>query len=280
MPLLLQQYIFLQCRTIGTTTNSIKNNPTITQIIVRSNTETLFFACSITFCNSLLWKPGRHRRKTKSAKAPAADRQSRPLPIFRYVRFILYLIKSLLLYLVYKAFIYYLILVHIHLLQYKHRAANNNCSFQIHLFNFFHSFLFFSKKNHRLRLVIEVGDFQCAMIALFSLAHVNHSRAYAAQPRYLKFKYKEIKEKIKEIYNINQGRYGYHRTMELHNQNIYHKTVQRLMKELRRFCRVRMKEYNSCRGEVGKVAPNLVNSDFLATRPNMGYGCHRISIVR
>ena len=48
-------------------------------------------------------------------------------------------------------------------------------------------------------------------------------------------KNKDIIEKIKEIYYVNKGRYGYRRvTLELKNQglNINHKKVQRLMKKL------------------------------------------------
>ena len=48
-------------------------------------------------------------------------------------------------------------------------------------------------------------------------------------------KNKDIIEKIKEIYYLNKGRYGYRRvTLELKNQglNINHKKVQRLMKKL------------------------------------------------
>ena len=33
-------------------------------------------------------------------------------------------------------------------------------------------------------------------------------------------------------------------------------------------CRVRMKKYRSYKGEVGKIAPNLLNRDFRAERPN------------
>lgn len=47
-----------------------------------------------------------------------------------------------------------------------------------------------------------------------------------------------------------------------------HKTVQRLMKELRLFCRVRMKKYKSYKGENGKIAPNLLNRNFEADKPN------------
>ena len=40
------------------------------------------------------------------------------------------------------------------------------------------------------------------------------------------------------------------------------------MKELGLVCRVRMKKYRSYKGEVGKIAPNLLNRDFTADRPN------------
>ena len=44
--------------------------------------------------------------------------------------------------------------------------------------------------------------------------------------------------------------------------------VQRLMKELGLVCRVRMKKYRSYKGEMGKIAPNLLNRDFHAEKPN------------
>lgn len=40
------------------------------------------------------------------------------------------------------------------------------------------------------------------------------------------------------------------------------------MKELGLVCRVRMKKYRSYKGEVGKIAPNLLNRDFYAEKPN------------
>ena len=48
---------------------------------------------------------------------------------------------------------------------------------------------------------------------------------------------------------------------------INHKTVQRLMKQLKLKSMVRMKKYRSYKGEVGKVAPNLINRDFHANKP-------------
>lgn len=83
-------------------------------------------------------------------------------------------------------------------------------------------------------------------------------------------KYAEIKEEIRRIYNDSKGRYGYRRiTKELKKTHkINHKTVQRLMRKMGIFCRVRMKKYNSFRGQVGRVAPNLLERDFKADKPN------------
>lgn len=47
-----------------------------------------------------------------------------------------------------------------------------------------------------------------------------------------------------------------------------HKTVQKLMKQLGLVCCVRIKKYHSYKGEVGKIAPNLLNRDFYAQKPN------------
>ena len=84
-------------------------------------------------------------------------------------------------------------------------------------------------------------------------------------------KYASVKEEIAAIYHENKGRYGYRRiTAGLRKRkfSLNHKTVQRLMKGLGLVCRVRMKKYRSYKGEVGKVAPNLLNRDFHADKPN------------
>lgn len=84
-------------------------------------------------------------------------------------------------------------------------------------------------------------------------------------------KYAVIKQEISVIYEENHKRVGYRRiTMELHHRGhcINHKTVQRLMKQLGLFCRVRMKRYNSYRGDVGEIAPDLLQRNFQADRPN------------
>ena len=93
--------------------------------------------------------------------------------------------------------------------------------------------------------------------------HVGHQ----AEPD----KYKRAKEELAAVYHEHKGRYGYRRiTMELRDRGftLNHKTVQRLMKELGLVCRVRMKKYKSYKGEVGKAAPDLLQRDFEAVKPN------------
>ena len=81
-----------------------------------------------------------------------------------------------------------------------------------------------------------------------------------------------VKEQIVIIFNENKKRYGYRRiTKELHNNDICvnHKTVQRLMKQLGLVCQVRAKrKYSSYKGEVGEVAPNLLERHFKTNQPN------------
>lgn len=80
-----------------------------------------------------------------------------------------------------------------------------------------------------------------------------------------------IKVQIKDIYHQHKGRYGYRRiTSELRSSGliINHKKVQRLMLELGLKSKVRPKRYKSYKGEVGKIAPNLLQRDFKANKPN------------
>ncbi len=84
-------------------------------------------------------------------------------------------------------------------------------------------------------------------------------------------KYSEIRKQITDIFHENKGRYGYRRiTMEMHNRGyvINHKTIQRLMNEEKLKCQVRIKKYRSYKGEVGRIAPNLLERDFSTKAPN------------
>lgn len=78
------------------------------------------------------------------------------------------------------------------------------------------------------------------------------------------------RNEIVRIFQEHNGRYGYRRiTAEMHNRGypINHKTVQKLMKEVGLKCLVRMKKYRSYKGEIGKIAPNLLDRNFRADRP-------------
>lgn len=84
-------------------------------------------------------------------------------------------------------------------------------------------------------------------------------------------KYQVIKELIKSIYHRHKGRYGYRRiTDELQNKNIIinHKTVFRLMKLAGLKSIVRVKKYKSYKGELGRIAPNVLERNFKAAAPN------------
>lgn len=84
-------------------------------------------------------------------------------------------------------------------------------------------------------------------------------------------KYKETKRRIRTIYEENKGRIGHRRmTLILHTEHIpiNRKTVLKLMRHLGLFCKVRMSRYHSYRGEVGKIAPDLLGRNFEATHPN------------
>ena len=107
---------------------------------------------------------------------------------------------------------------------------------------------------------------------LLSIAQLPRATFYYHLKRMVRTdKYEAAKAEITAIYHENKGRYGYRRiTAELHNRkySLNHKTVQRLMKELGLVCHVRMKKYRSYKGEIGKIAPNLLNRDFHAGQPN------------
>ena len=84
-------------------------------------------------------------------------------------------------------------------------------------------------------------------------------------------KYRELREEICAIAVENKGRYGYRRvTQALRNRGFHynHKLVMKLMKQMGLSSKVRMKKYRSYKGEVGKTAPNLLERDFYAEKPN------------
>ena len=83
--------------------------------------------------------------------------------------------------------------------------------------------------------------------------------------------HQEERELVQQIYHENKGRYGYRRiTLEFRNRGLTtnHKVIQKLMHEEHIVCKVRQHKYNSYKGQIGKVAPNLLQRDFSTTKPN------------
>ncbi|WP_255561327.1 IS3 family transposase, partial [Polynucleobacter sp. Fuers-14] len=83
--------------------------------------------------------------------------------------------------------------------------------------------------------------------------------------------YLDTKMQIKTIFHAHKGRYGYRRVQTaLSSQSCYlnHKTVQKLMAQLGIKSTVRPKRYQSYKGALGKVAPNLLERKFVAKAPN------------
>ena len=84
-------------------------------------------------------------------------------------------------------------------------------------------------------------------------------------------KYQSVKELIKQIYHHHKGRFGYRRiTLKINQKGILinHKTVLKLMKILGLKSVIRIKKYKSYKGELGKIAPNVLNRNFKAISPN------------
>ena len=84
-------------------------------------------------------------------------------------------------------------------------------------------------------------------------------------------KYEAVKKDIVEIFNENKSRYGYRRILvELRKKGctLNHKTVLKLMRSLNLRGKQRKNgKYHSYKGEVGKVADNLLKRNFYAEKP-------------
>ena len=83
--------------------------------------------------------------------------------------------------------------------------------------------------------------------------------------------YDDLRHRIGEIYALHNGRYGYRRiTAQLHNEgcDVNHKTVQKLMAQMHLKAKRRKQHYHSYKGEIGKIAPNVLERNFAATKPN------------
>jgi len=115
------------------------------------------------------------------------------------------------------------------------------------------------RHEHKISLLIEISGLPRA-------TYYYHAKRMGQEDKDMK-----VKEQITNIYHENKGRAGYRRiTLELRNRGmkVNHKKVQRLMRQLGLICCVRIKKYRSYKGEVGVIAPNLLERNFEATKPN------------
>ena len=80
----------------------------------------------------------------------------------------------------------------------------------------------------------------------------------------------ELMIEIKKIFEQHKGRYGVRRVYkELQNRgyHVNHKRVQRLMHNMQLLGKRPKEKYHSYKGEVGKIADNVINRDFSTTAP-------------
>lgn len=83
-------------------------------------------------------------------------------------------------------------------------------------------------------------------------------------------KYNDIRKRIGNIFDAHNKRYGYRRVhMQLVNEGytINHKTVQKLMVQMHLKSIVRRVKYRSYKGEIGRIAPNVINRNFKVLSP-------------
>jgi transposase InsO family protein len=81
----------------------------------------------------------------------------------------------------------------------------------------------------------------------------------------------DLKAKIRAIFKRHKGRYGYRRVdAELRLQGVAanHKKVQKLMVSMQLKSTVRPKRYRAFSGTASEIAPNRLERDFRAERPN------------
>ena len=101
------------------------------------------------------------------------------------------------------------------------------------------------------------------------MAHIARSTFYYyLKPK--KDKYVVEKQEIQEIYIANNGRYGrrrIHAVLQSKGYVINHKTVDKLMKSLCLNGKQRKSKYKSYKGQVGTVAPNILNRNFGTNKP-------------
>jgi transposase InsO family protein len=84
-------------------------------------------------------------------------------------------------------------------------------------------------------------------------------------------RYADERTRIKSVHAENRGCYGYRRIddqLRKEGFTINHKTIIRIMREENLKNVRKRSKYRSYKGEIGKVAPNILNRDFTTTGPD------------
>ena len=108
---------------------------------------------------------------------------------------------------------------------------------------------------------------------LLDCLHLSKS-SYFYQERVLNRpdKYQNLRQEIREAFVSVNGCYGYrrlHAVLKGLGRSVSGKVIRRVMKEERLVVRnIRRRHYNSYLGEISPAAPNLINRDFHAEKPN------------
>lgn len=109
-----------------------------------------------------------------------------------------------------------------------------------------------------------------ALLLTFDMA--KSSYCYQWQINRLADKYALIKQRMRELFEQNRSCYGYRRLHCLLKQQgiiVSEKIVRRIMKQENLTGQyTKKRRFNAYAGEIGIAAPNLVNRDFHATKPN------------
>jgi len=110
------------------------------------------------------------------------------------------------------------------------------------------------------------------LAAVLELADLPRSTFYyQLQAQAKPDKHAALKQMIQRVYHEEKGLYGYRRVaIVIRNGGtlVNKKVVERLMIELDLRSLVRPKKYRSYKGVVGTIAPNLLERNFIAQRPN------------
>ena len=108
------------------------------------------------------------------------------------------------------------------------------------------------------------------MLDAIGLSRIKRIITNSAERIKLKKEMPSYRLKIAVVFNENRKRYGVRRVHhELLNRGfqVNHKRVQRIMNQLKLFGKRPKEKYHSYKGDVGKVADNIINRDFSTEKP-------------